>query len=238
MKKLLLLAALVASIGAKADTDLAAYFENLDFESSTMTSGYATDIPGWTLDSSLGHQTVWVYNSSNSTYGSVASVEPFSGNILVCSNWFSGTTPTLQAGDFATQTSSVLLPAGIYKLEADVNACTEGTFYVSLNGSKSYATATDWGSISGLEVKVELAEDGYLTIAAGMETDVVYSQWFACYFDNFVVTYLGDDFALPSSTGISAALAPKSTEVYGLGGQRLQKPQRGINIVGGRKVVY
>lgn len=63
--------------------------------------------------------------------------------------------------------------------------------------------------------------------------------WFPCYYDNTTnewVEYEGSD----DATGINSVAAgsiEKDAPIYNLSGQRLDKPRKGINIIGGKKVM-
>jgi hypothetical protein len=55
--------------------------------------------------------------------------------------------------------------------------------------------------------------------------------------DLYKAHYIWDQFWIETPTGISPLLtSPEEGPIYDLSGKRLQKMQRGINIVGGKKV--
>ena len=92
-------------------------------------------------------------------------------------------------------------------------------------------------AIEPILVKVE--EDGILNIGVKLEGNT--SLW--CIWDNFQLTYYGvknpvvnpDD---DESVGIQAVNGQKTGKaIYNLQGQKVEKLQKGINIVNGRKVV-
>ena len=75
--------------------------------------------------------------------------------------------------------------------------------------------------------------DGALTL--GVELKNYQSN--DCKFDHFTLEYLGDANETTGISDLSPLNAHSSTVIYDLQGRRLVRPAKGLNIVGGKKVV-
>lgn len=80
------------------------------------------------------------------------------------------------------------------------------------------------------EVICTVRSDGRLDIAVRKDD---YVQWDVLIFDNFRLEYIGHD---PADAIQSVSADTDATPVYNLAGQRLSRPSRGVNVIGGKKV--
>jgi len=87
------------------------------------------------------------------------------------------------------------------------------------------------------KVQIEVAAGGDLRIGFRKNTDPkIEGDWVI--FDDFQLFYLGGDLDKKPDTGIKDVIAnnAKSAAIYNLAGQRINALQKGLNIVGGKKV--
>ncbi len=138
------------------------------------------------------------------------------------------------------------LPNGTYTVGVTAYSNAENGAFVFANGDNvivDYAESLP-GNAKQYEVTTTVT-DGILTIGV-----ILYSEgavWST--FDNFTVTAYGpnsvrepsgDAFALIAPVGIHSVQGHGTTSdslIYNLAGQRLQRLQKGLNIVGGKKVL-
>ena len=81
---------------------------------------------------------------------------------------------------------------------------------------------------------IEVGEDGKLTIGIENTHNGNLGNWVVV--DNFRLTYLGTEIILTDIKDIPSTVQP-GTEIYNLQGVRVQNPQKGLYIIGGKKVV-
>ena len=148
---------------------------------------------------------------------------------------------------FAKQTINGA-PAGIYKLTAQGfyrqdDDVTEDTpvFFVndmtaevpartgSENNMNDASNSFTNGTYTIEPIEFEVKEDGTFTV--GIKNETALHQWII--FDNFKLTYYGPN----TSTAINE-VAKKDTQkvIFNIAGQQMNGIQKGINIVGGKKV--
>lgn len=86
------------------------------------------------------------------------------------------------------------------------------------------------------EMPVKVGEDGVLTIGIRKQTVI---DWDWTCWTNWTLTYLGteDVTAIDDITDDRQQKDLGNISIYNLSGQRLSRPQRGINIVGGKKIL-
>ena len=82
------------------------------------------------------------------------------------------------------------------------------------------------------EVPVTVGEDGKLRIGAKLASVTYDTSWFNC--DNWQLIYIGSDEATAIKTVTPATTA--AAGIYNIQGQKLSAPQKGINIINGKKV--
>lgn len=119
------------------------------------------------------------------------------------------------------------LPAGNYRLSVDCasDANSKGLYLIAGSNTKELPGT---GGINSFSLDFSLTEESPIKI--GFKVDNTTATWVN--FDNFKLEKI-------SSTDINNIKAVDSHHavIYNLAGQRLSKPQKGINIINGKKVV-
>lgn len=109
---------------------------------------------------------------------------------------------------------------------------TEGTFYYPSSMYGAYCRFALSPEAYCNEVTIDVAKGETLRLGFRKSTSVS-GDWVI--FDDFQLFFLGGDL---DTTGINAInMAGKAANIYNLQGQQLAAPQRGINIIGGKKVM-
>ena len=120
-----------------------------------------------------------------------------------------------------------ILPAGDYRLSVDCvsDANSKGLYLVAGSNAKELPGT---GGINSFSLDFNVAEESQIKI--GLKVENTTATWVN--FDNFKLEKI-------SSTAINSIKADDSHHaiIYNLAGQRLSKPQKGINIIDGKKVV-
>ena len=122
----------------------------------------------------------------------------------------------------------VTLPAGSYRLSLNCasDQSSSGLFLMAGNNREEmYGT----GGVDAFSLEFQIASE--TTISLGLKVENTTATWVN--FDNFKLE------RLESTTGIhviSASPTKKNAVIYNLWGQKLSKPQKGINIIDGKKV--
>ena len=120
-----------------------------------------------------------------------------------------------------------VLPAGDYRLSVDCasDANNKGLYLVAGSNTKELLGAD---GINSFSLDFNVAEESKVKI--GFKVENTTATWVN--FDNFKLEKI-------SSTAINSIKADDSHHaiIYNLSGQQLSKPQKGINIIGGQKVV-
>ncbi len=134
--------------------------------------------------------------------------------------WTGGPIPNQEVVQFLT------LPAGNYRLSVDCasNANSQGLYLVAGNNTKELLGAE---GINSFSLEFSVAEESQIKI--GFKVENTTATWVN--FDNFKLENI-------SSSDINSIKTDHSHHavIYDLSGQRLSKPQKGINIIGGKKV--
>lgn len=108
----------------------------------------------------------------------------------------------------------------------------EGTFYYPSSMYGAYCRFALSPEAYCNEVTIDVAKGETLRLGFRKSTSVS-GDWVI--FDDFQLFFLGGDL---DTTGINAInMAGKAANIYNLQGQQLAAPQRGINIIGGKKVM-
>src|SRR5574344_325404 len=149
---------------------------------SKITNANFAKITGWTINKGG-----WKMNTK-ATYSST------SGNTVnyFCETWVSSGSK-LSNGEIYQTLSD--MPAGIYELTADVNACQQKDASLMVSGIKLFANndsvscATGNGAFQGYKVNFSLAED-LSSIKLGMNVNNTDGNWLA--FDNVKLVFIGD----------------------------------------------
>ena len=123
------------------------------------------------------------------------------------------------------------LPNGKYRLSVRTssNVIHQGASLFANSDKTDMTTVVGDGAVS---VDTEIT-DGALTL--GVELKNYQSN--DCKFDHFTLEYLGDANETTGISDLSSLNAHSSTVIYDLQGHRLVRPMKGLNIVGGKKVV-
>lgn len=195
---------------------------------------------GWTCISAnrtnMGFQ-------NNNTYTDEATLDKF------VETWGNG----FSLGDGFIRQTIKYLPEGTYKLAADAIAAhdveTTGMYLFAFEGDatdidslgmESFPNVAPLSTKANMPKHFELIfkkadENSDLTIG-GLIKDTN-SNWIAL--DNFALTYYGKNSALiPTSINAIDEVKPFVAEgIYNLAGQKLNALQKGINIVGGKKIL-
>ncbi len=120
-----------------------------------------------------------------------------------------------------------ILPAGDYRLSVDCvsDANSKGLYLVAGSNTKELVGK---GGINSFSFDFNVAEESQIKI--GFKVENTTATWVN--FDNFKLEKI-------SSTAINSIKSDESHHaiIYNLSGQRLSKPQKGINIIDGKKVV-
>ena len=191
------------------------------------------DADGWTLESEK--YTNMQYQSAS--YTGEATIEGFA------EVWMSGAA----LGDSFIKQTIKYLPEGTYKLEADVNACDQvrsddvyGAYLFAQEGEEEITDVVPVATGNGSPVHFELVfkkASGETDLTLGAMVKETNANWIGV--DNFALSFFGKNSALiPTGINDVSELKPAtSAEIYNLAGQRLSTLQKGINIIGGKKVL-
>jgi len=193
--------------------DFTVRIKNNSFETGT------TD--GWTYNTKASGDT-GAKENSNATY----TINNADG-AYVFNTWNS----SLPEGGFWVTQTVKGLPAGTYQLEALMASDAGHTITLSAaNGTADFV----------LEYGLDTATDGAITFTIEENEPVEIKAYSPTWFkvDNFRLTYFGNESSKePSAIDETIANTNASTAIYNLSGQRLQTLQKGINIIGGKKVI-
>lgn len=160
-------------------------------------------------------------------------------------------------GDAYIRQELLYLPVGTYMLEADVIACDQSYDPDTAENPYEIVGAELYVQEGATEVKDTIAiqtpdsqpehyglifkkESDSSSLIIGLRTVGTNANWLAC--DNFHLTYYGTE-SKHEQTGVENVNVnenvngQRSAEIYNLAGQRLSAPQRGINIISGKKVL-
>ena len=199
----------------------------IDFTVRVVNNSFETgDTSGWTYNTRASGDT-GARDNTNATY----TVENADG-AYVFNTWNSS---AVEEGFWLAQ-EIVGLPAGTYQLDALLASYLGNTITISAaNGSKDYTMENDKEVAAEASIIFTVAEGESVTIKVASET------WFKA--DNFILTYFGTESSKEPTVGIEAiegtanAKSVDGKSIYNLNGQRLAAPQKGINIIGGKKVL-
>lgn len=146
---------------------------------------------------------------------------------------------SLYDGDIS-QTITVALPEGYYRLEVDGYATNQdtiladvgiqGAYLMATNGTDTWTTNIGIDSIAGVpeHFTVDFYSDGQAQTTVGIRLASTNASWVAV--DNFVLKVLGKE--SPEAVGrIEKADEIVGEYIYNLSGQRLNAVQKGLNIV-------
>ena len=203
--------------GASDDNpvDFTVRIKNNSFETGT--------IEGWTYNYAATGDT-GVKPNDNATY----TIENADG-AYVFNTWHS----SLPTDGFWVSQTVKGLPAGTYKLEALLASNAGNTITLSAaNGTADFVLEYELDHATDASIIFTIAENEPVEIKASSAT------WFKV--DNFRLTYYGGESTLNPSAIESihnSQFIMHNNAVYNLQGQRLQTLQKGINIIGGKKVI-
>ncbi len=122
------------------------------------------------------------------------------------------------------------------EISGEASYTYDGTTYYAPNTMQSAGGYFDLGYyLNELDVYVAAGED--LTIGLVLDGNVVSYNW--CVWDNFAISYLGNDEAPDAVESITAEATGEleNAAIYDLSGRKVAKAQKGIYIVNGKKVV-
>lgn len=150
----------------------------------------------------------------------------------------------LNDGDIS-QTLGAVLPAGYYVLECDGHATNQSaipeegiTGAVLMAYCGDYYNSTSMGieetSANPKHFAVAFYSDGVNPTTVGLRVAQTNASWLTG--DNFMLSYVGSDAPSGIETLTSADVVTSGRGIYNLAGQKLNKLQKGINIVDGKKV--
>lgn len=205
-------------------TDVTGMFQNMDFESCSVTDGTVTECPGWTMNYEQGWGSIWpvVVNQWHSS--------AVSGK---CFQSWAGAGSSLSAGNIISQTADNL-PAGTYTLTATIHSDCGDVQLFANNDTKAVTATSSWVTAYETTVTTTLSQPGSLTVGLKFSAKPATTGEINIYADNFKVT--------SQTTGIQNPLKTISGSDgawYTLDGRRLTgKPtDKGLYIKDGRKVV-
>ncbi len=205
-------------------TDVTGMFQNMDFESCSVTDGTVTECPGWTINYEQGWGSIWpvVVNEWHSS--------AVSGK---CFQSWAGAGSSLSAGNIISQTADNL-PAGTYTLTATIHSDCGDVQLFANNDTKAVTATSSWVTAYETAVTTTLNQPGSLTVGLKFSAKPATTSEINIYADNFKVT--------SQTTGIQNPLKTISGSDgawYTLDGRRLTgKPTaKGLYIKDGRKVV-
>ncbi len=205
--------------GASDDTPI-------DFTVRVVNNSFETgDTSGWTYNTRATGDT-GARDNSNATY----IVENADGAYVF--NTWNG---SAIEGGFWLEQEIAGLPEGTYQLDAILAANLGSVITLSAaNGSAEYTMEN--------EKEIGTPASIIFTVAAGESVTirVASNTWFKA--DNFILTYYGTESTKEPTVGIEAldgstANTKVAGTIYNINGQRLAAPQKGINIIGGVKVL-
>ena len=222
----------MSSASQDEPVDITAILFNPDFESGN--ANY------WTVDA-LGQNNGF---QNNNTYTN----EDDSENVITLSNFIecwrpNGADVHLDNGA-VSQKLGAALPEGYYELSVDAHAVNQygypdggikGVSLAVVGGANTYATEFGMESAKPEHISVQFYSDGTSVLTVGIFINECNINWFAA--DNFKLSYIG---AKPGDgvEGVEAEVpAMKTTGIYNLAGQRVQKAVRGLYIINGKKIV-
>lgn len=125
---------------------------------------------------------------------------------------------------------TITLPAGSYRLSVTCASDPGSSGLYLIAGSYSKEMLGTGGVVDSFSLDFNVAEESAISI--GMKVENTTATWVN--FDNFKLE------RLESTTdihGISTTPTKNNTVIYNLWGQKLAKPQKGINIINGKKVL-
>ncbi len=144
------------------------------------------------------------------------------------------------------QTIQAALPEGYYTLSADAYATNQteipeggiqGAYLMANNGQSDYLTSIAITETSGLpqHFSVTFYSDGVNLVTVGLKVVATNASWIAA--DNFALSYIGTT-APDAIQGVEAdTRSLAGAAIYNLAGQRVQKAQKGIFIINGKKLL-
>ena len=180
--------------------------------------------PYWTVDA-MGQNNGY---QDNNTYGNTDATIVLDRFV---ETWGNGT--VLKDGKIA-QTLAAALPEGFYFLEVDGKIDGDnGVSLAVITGNITWRTTlTNTADVD--HYRVEFHSNGEYIPTVGILVESTNATWIA--FDSFKLFYIGHTPTV-GVEGIEEAVAPKSTAIYNLAGQRVQKAVRGLYIINGKKVI-
>ena len=160
-------------------------------------------------------------------------------------------------GDGYIKQTISYLPAGTYKVEADVLACDQTYNQITAENPYEIVGARLFAQESGLEITDTIAlqtadsepmhyglifkkANASTPLTIGLMTSGTNANWLAA--DNFQLTYYGTE-SQHQQTAIEGidtrhtSLNPQPSTIFNLSGQPLTTPQKGINIINRKKVL-
>ena len=202
--------------------DITAILFNPDFE---MEASRGSVPPYWTVDA-LGKNNGYQDNNTYSNTDGTITLEHF------VESW---TNSGYLTDGQISQKLGAALPAGFYRLEADGRSSSSavGINLEATDGEKTWSAPIACEEPTHLGVDFE--SDGEKVFTVGVFVKEANCSWIA--FDNFKLLYIGQT---PSDgiEGVEAEVpAMKTTGIYNLAGQRVQKAVRGLYIINGKKVM-
>lgn len=224
-------AEIVADASDDAPAELTDYLVNPD-----LSTGNAE---GWNLDivtaTNKGYQANSVYTGAENEEGYTPTCNQF---IEV---WRSGNSPIL--GDI---NQKIMLPAGTYKLTADIIASYQGDASAEVVGCYLYAgearmqVGTGNGTPEHFELIFKVDEDKTLVQLGINCSETTNANWLAA--DNFTLTAYGKNSQIGTNgeeNAIEGVIANRDEKaIYSLTGVRMNKISRtGLYIVNGKKVL-
>ena len=204
----------------KDPMDITVLIINPDFEAAGSVREAVP--PYWSVDA-MGRNNGF---QDNNTYSNADAT-------IVLSNFVENWTPsgTLADGKIS-QKLAAALPEGYYFLEVDGQSNgAEGVYLMVETGSKTWTELIT--SDSPAHYQCEFYSNGTDIATVGVLVKETTAGWIA--FDNFELKYIGKT----PTVGVEGIeeIAPKTTVISNLAGQRVQKPVRGLYIINGKKVL-
>ncbi len=193
----------------------------------------------WTIDEEIGQNQGYQGASYTNASGELT-VDKF---IEVWRN-----NAILNDGD-VSQTLAAVLPEGYYVLEVDGYAVNQsglpeeaesivGAYLMAKVGSALNLTdmAVEGTAAEPTHFTLGFYSDGVSPVTVGLHVEGTNANWLAA--DNFKLSYVGSDAptAIENIENADNAFNLENAVIYNLSGQRLNRVQRGINIINGKKV--
>ena len=204
-------------------------------------------------DFSLGHIGGWTntfvdgetanhlgYQSSNHTNGEIV-ISQFMEAWAQTDSYYNPNCEHRAIGDGELKQTIKNLPAGVYVLAADVVAAFEDDYNLQVQGAQLFATSGSGDFYTEIATQPYAPQHFELTfvsdggdITIGLRSINTEANWIAG--DNFKLFYLGTETPVAINTVEQAKTAAAGNAIYNLAGQKLTAPQKGLNIINGKKI--